>query len=110
MYASPPPLPPPLTELNSDSKRQEYFWVPPADPPPDIAPTPAELSRTPEDQRLYIQKRDWVRIRVEEEHWDDSSPINGKAPPSQGELPPGANGLPPPVPKGKPPYSLTVGV
>lgn len=69
-----------------------------------------ELLQTPIDTRLYIERKDWVRLRVEEEHWDDSSPLNGKAPPT-GELPPGANGEANPaaaVVPGKPPYSLVV--
>jgi hypothetical protein len=72
-----------------------------------IPPTPAELLELPEDVRLYVSKRDWVRITVEEEHWDDSSPISGKAAGGLEQGPPGA----PPVPaatSGKAPYSIVV--
>ena len=64
----------------------------------------------PEGDRLYIVKKDWVCVRVEEENWDDSSPLNGKALPT-GELPPGANGEVNPaaaIVPGKPPYSIKV--
>lgn len=83
----------------------------PPDPAPESRPTEIELRRSATDQRLYIEQRDWIRIRVEEEHWDDSSPMNGKAPPGQSELPPGVHGAVNPAPAivtGKAPYSLIV--
>ncbi|KAK4695519.1 DNA-directed RNA polymerase III subunit RPC8, partial [Phenoliferia sp. Uapishka_3] len=92
-------------QMAFDIVRRAYFWY------PDDAQGPlttAQLLQTPTDSRLYIERRDWVRLRVEEEHWDDSSPLNGKVPPS-GELPPGANGEVNPaaaVVPGKAPYAI----
>jgi len=40
------------------------------------------MHQTASDQRLTISKKDWVRIRVEEEIFDDTSPTTGAAPAS----------------------------
>lgn len=68
---------------NSDSSTREFFWVPPDSEDPE-APrmSSLELQQTASDQRLPISKRDWVRIRVEEEIFDDTSPTTGAAPAS----------------------------
>ncbi|KAM0752490.1 hypothetical protein T439DRAFT_312667 [Meredithblackwellia eburnea MCA 4105] len=94
-----------------DPNRQNFFWVPLPDDDDDDnqekterkTPTSQELMATESDARLYIERRDWVRIRVEEEFWDDSSPVK---PPSGVEPPPGANGEVPAAVPAKPPYRL----
>ncbi|KAL8293747.1 hypothetical protein RQP46_000448 [Phenoliferia psychrophenolica] len=89
-----------------DTTRQAYYWVQVDEDGKRL--TELELSQVPVADRLYIEKKHWVCLRVEEEHWDDSSPLNGKALPT-GELPPGVNGEANPaaaIVPGKAPYSL----
>jgi len=96
----------------SDPNRRSYFWAVADDPPPPVRPTEVELLALPTDQKLYVERRDWIRVRVEEEHWDDASPIGPQAaaPP-----PPGTGVEGGPAGKavvgavmGRPPYSLVV--
>lgn len=81
---------------------------------PPTRPSDKELVETPSDSKLYIERRDWVRIRVEEEHWDDASPV-GIRQPALPPPPPGAGGeagLAKPTltngVAGRAPYSLVV--
>lgn len=110
-------IPPNLLPDHSafDPKRQSFFWLPPTSASPEpgaesdeptaavVAPPPTalELLKSPTSQRMYIEKRDFVKVRIEEEHWDDSGPLTGKAdaPLAVGEVA---------VPKkaGKAPYRL----
>lgn len=98
------------TSPNSDPQRRAFFWVVPPDPAPEVRPSEEELRGADQDTRLYIERRDWIRIRVEEEHWDDANPSQGKAPPPAPA--PGADGgapqAPTPATKGRPPYRLVV--
>ncbi|ORY59905.1 RNA polymerase III subunit Rpc25-domain-containing protein [Leucosporidium creatinivorum] len=91
-----------------DPQRRAFFWVVPPDPAPEVRPSEDELRSADPDTRLYIERRDWIRIRVEEEHWDDANPTQGKAPPPAPA--PGADGgapqAPTPATKGRPPYRL----
>ncbi|KAI5481853.1 DNA-directed RNA polymerase III subunit RPC8 [Pseudohyphozyma bogoriensis] len=97
-----------------DPSRRAYFWLVPPDPAPEVRPAESVLLKSSAEERLYIEKRDWIRIRVEEEHWADTSPGSGKKP-APAEAPPatGANVnagpvAPQPAEKEKalPPYSL----
>lgn len=102
----------PYFHSHSDHDRRSYFWFP-AESPDDPRPTVKELLAQPEDAKLYIGRKDWVRIRVEEEHWDDTSPTSGKAKAPVAASAPGAQGeQQAPVVEartnGKPPYSLIV--
>ncbi|GAA5952224.1 hypothetical protein JCM8115_003540 [Rhodotorula mucilaginosa] len=104
----PPTLLPDYSTFDHD--RRSYFWFP-AESPDDPRPTVKELLAQPEDAKLYIGRKDWVRIRVEEEHWDDTSPTSGKAKAPAAASAPGAQGeQQAPVVEartnGKPPYSL----
>lgn len=57
-------------------------------------PAPADdrelLDSSTSEDRWYIEKKDWLKIRIEEEYFDDSTPAMGM---QQGA----ANDLPPPV-------------
>ncbi|GAA6019056.1 hypothetical protein JCM10207_006302 [Rhodosporidiobolus poonsookiae] len=96
-----------------DHERRSFFWLP-ADPDADHRPTVKEMLSSPEDDKLYVSKRDWLRVRVEEEHWDDTSPTSGKAKPpvaaAPGAAQAGGEQQPPAGAEvrtnGKPPYSL----
>lgn len=89
-----------------DATRRAFFWV----PPPEDSDTPLtsdDLLKTLKDERLYIERKDWIRIRVEEEHWDDTSPGTGRRPPVDTPAP-STNGAPPqtPVERLIPPFSI----
>lgn len=66
------------------------------------------LDSTKDEDRLYIERKAWVTIRVEEEHFDDSTPAMGL----QGgaaDLPPPTDGQPAPaVVPAKAPYVIVV--
>ncbi|GAA5923777.1 DNA-directed RNA polymerase III subunit RPC25 [Sporobolomyces koalae] len=64
-----------------DGNSREYFWVPVEDPS-GPRKSQAELHQSAVDERLPISKKDWIRIRVEEELFDDTSPTTGAAPAS----------------------------
>ncbi|GAA5994435.1 DNA-directed RNA polymerase III subunit RPC25 [Rhodotorula paludigena] len=60
-----------------DHERRAFFWVP-SDQSGGPRPTVKELLSLDEEQKLYVSRKDWIRVRVEEEHWDDTSPTSGK--------------------------------
>ncbi|SGY97200.1 BQ5605_C035g11388 [Microbotryum silenes-dioicae] len=126
-------IPPHFLPLDSafDPSRRAYFFVPaPEDengqPAPNrIVPTSEDLRSMPSDDKLYIERKDWLRIRCEQELWHDVSPTNGKssasAPPTNtgvgvgpgsGQGGAGAGGADPnvsgtqAVERGRSPYSL----
>ncbi|BGP39290.1 DNA-directed RNA polymerase III complex subunit Rpc25 [Rhodotorula kratochvilovae] len=94
-----------------DHERRAWFWVPAEDGQPK-RPTNKELLAAPEGDRLPVGRKDWLRIRIEEEHWDDTSPTSGKAKTALAANPAaqGAQGEQQPVAEqrtnGKAPYSL----
>ncbi|TNY18248.1 RNA polymerase III subunit Rpc25-domain-containing protein [Rhodotorula diobovata] len=105
----PPNLLPDWSAYNHD--RRAFFWLPADETTPE-RPTERHLLNQPEDSKLYIGRKDWVRIRIEEEHWDDTSPTSGKSKPpvAAGAAAQGAQGEQLPVVEqrtnGKSPYSL----
>ncbi|KAM0792008.1 hypothetical protein ACM66B_007119 [Microbotryomycetes sp. NB124-2] len=59
--------------------KRAFFWIPDdTDNPRNPPPTDQQLLSEHEDDKLYIEKNDWVRVRVEEEVWSDASPIGAK--------------------------------
>ncbi|GAA5852630.1 hypothetical protein JCM5353_005885 [Sporobolomyces roseus] len=74
----PPTLLPDQCEF--DGGTREFFWVPLDGDGHRLSSN--EMHQTASDQRLTISKKDWVRIRVEEEIFDDTSPTTGAAPAS----------------------------
>ncbi|GAA5979933.1 hypothetical protein JCM11641_007590 [Rhodosporidiobolus odoratus] len=71
----PPTLLPDYSAFDHD--RRSFFWLPIADP--DLPrPSLKELLATPSEEKLFINRKDWLRVRVEEEQWDDTSPTSGK--------------------------------
>lgn len=82
---------------SSDPSRRAYFWIPSGDNPPDRRPTANELMCKPDDEKLYIERKEWVRIRVEEEFFNDVSPTSGKAPPPPPAPNPDGSAPQPPV-------------
>ncbi|GAA5882850.1 hypothetical protein JCM16303_002494 [Sporobolomyces ruberrimus] len=74
-------IPPALLpdQCGFDGNSREFFWVPlDSEADPSTARlSQADLHQTPSDQRLPISKKDWIRIRVEEEVFDDTSPTTG---------------------------------
>ncbi|KAK4046635.1 DNA-directed RNA polymerase III complex subunit Rpc25 [Microbotryomycetes sp. JL201] len=65
--------------------KRAFFWIPedPENPRPQ-PPTDAQLLSESDDNKLYIERHDHVRIRVAEEVWQDASPIGTKPPPAVG--------------------------
>ncbi|GAA5873674.1 hypothetical protein JCM8547_002672 [Rhodosporidiobolus lusitaniae] len=72
----PPSLLPDYSTFDHD--RRAFFWLP-SSPDQLTRPTVKELLAAPADEKLYLARKDWVRVRVEEERWDDTSPTSGKA-------------------------------
>ncbi|GAA5893126.1 hypothetical protein JCM6882_003892 [Rhodosporidiobolus microsporus] len=72
----PPTLLPDYSTFDHD--RRSFFWLPSNPDDPSPRPSVKELLSAPEEEKLYLQRKDWVRVRVEEEHWDDTSPTSGK--------------------------------
>ncbi|GAA5910688.1 DNA-directed RNA polymerase III subunit RPC25 [Sporobolomyces salmoneus] len=72
-------IPPTLLpdQCGFDGNLREYFWVPLDPESNNTKLSQQELHQIPTDQRLPISKRDWIRIRVEEELFDDTSPTSG---------------------------------
>ncbi|GAA6043185.1 hypothetical protein JCM8097_008717, partial [Rhodosporidiobolus ruineniae] len=110
----PPTLLPDWSTFDHD--RRSFFWLPASDPSAPRPSTKALLS-TPSEEKLYLARKDWVRVRVEEELWDDTSPTSGKAAAVAGEgaAPGGQAGAPQGEgaqgeqgkrTNGRPPYSL----
>ncbi|BGO98730.1 DNA-directed RNA polymerase III complex subunit Rpc25 [Rhodotorula toruloides] len=106
----PPNLLPDYSAFDHD--RRAFFWLP-SDGTEPHRPTIKDLLSSPEDSKLFIGRKDWIRIRVEEEHWDDTSPTSGKSQPPAAAGAPGVQGeqQQPSVmdtarTNGKPPYSL----
>ncbi|GAA5871221.1 hypothetical protein JCM5296_007404 [Sporobolomyces johnsonii] len=92
-----------------DQNRRAFFWIPQdADDPSPTRPTAADLLELDDEQKLYVERKGWLRVRVEEEHWDDTSPTSGKAapPPAAGSEQTGAQAQPAVQGNGKAPYSL----
>lgn len=65
-------------KTQSDPNRRSWFWVVPSEEPDEIRPTDEKLREADDDTKLFIEKRDWVRIRVEEEKWNDAGPTGGR--------------------------------
>ncbi|GAA6059858.1 hypothetical protein JCM10212_007063 [Sporobolomyces blumeae] len=63
-----------------DQSRRSFFWLP-VDSDDLDAPrlSSAELLHKADDEKLFVSKKDWVRIRVEEERFDDSGPSSANA-------------------------------
>ncbi|GAA5828041.1 hypothetical protein JCM11251_005704 [Rhodosporidiobolus azoricus] len=106
----PPTLLPDYSTFDHD--RRSFFWLPASPSETLTRPTVKELLSAPEEEKLFIQRKDWLRIRVEEEHWDDTSPTSGKVKVPSAPAP-GAPGAQEQAPvkeetrtNGRPPYSL----
>lgn len=57
-----------------DPALNEYFWASEYSDPEAAASMPTDLLSCPDDQRLYIQVGQPIRIRIEEEHFLDVGP------------------------------------
>ncbi|KNZ59706.1 hypothetical protein VP01_1679g9 [Puccinia sorghi] len=58
----------------SDPSLQEFFWVSEYSDPDMASSMPADLLSCSEDQRLYMQKGQPIRVRIEQEHFLDVGP------------------------------------
>lgn len=66
---------------NSDPIRQLFFYTTPdlVLPEGQLIPTVDDLmNATPEDERMYIENKEWIKVRVAEEKFDDTSENVGK--------------------------------
>ncbi|SCV68036.1 BQ2448_157 [Microbotryum intermedium] len=80
-------IPPHFLPLDSafDPSRRAYFFVPAIEDeqgqidPNRVVPTSEDLRSLHSDDKLYIERKDWLRIRCEQELWHDVSPTNGKS-------------------------------
>lgn len=62
----------------SDPSRRAYFWVVAGEPAPETRPSDHDLICSPDESKLYLERKDWVKIVVEAELFSDVSPTSGK--------------------------------
>ncbi|KAK4052259.1 TOR complex subunit lst8 [Microbotryomycetes sp. JL221] len=62
-----------------DPARRLFFWIPEdPDNPRPVPPSSEQLLKESEESKLFIGRGDLIKIRVEEEMWDDSCPVGSK--------------------------------
>jgi hypothetical protein len=67
----------PLAECRSDPVRQRFFWAPPEDGAKPIPHSTALLTIAPDD-RMYVENKEWLKLRVVEERFEDTEENMGK--------------------------------